>query len=410
MKQLLEKILNIGVTKNLSSTEIKQIRLLNSFCLTWGGFIPLFIIADFIFYTNVWETVRVHLIAFIVLTLVLILQNLNKYLLAKLLYITSFIVLITMLTNSIQIGKNIEVVYYVVPLISLLLINNKWINLTYLALCFLLFYIPNLIWNYYETVFHNPTIILCVFIGSYITLNYSQTLNKKSEKKLAKAYLELEESKKNEYADLKLKSLRAQMNPHFMFNALNSIQDLILKQDIEASYDYIAMFAQLIRDTLNYSNQDFISIENELNFLKTYLELEKLRFGDLFNYTISYNEKKSSIEVPSLLIQPFVENALVHGLIHRTGEKELHIDFKLTKNILHCTITDNGIGRQKAESIIKRQGNHHKSFALEAIEKRLEVFYKKYYENVGYNIIDLYENENAIGTKVVLTMPYKMRF
>ena len=112
------------------------------------------------------------------------------------------------------------------------------------------------------------------------------------------------------------------MNPHFIFNALNSIQDLILQQDTDASYDYIVMFAELVRNTLNYSNQDFISIEKELEFLKVYLQLEKLRFGDQFNFTIIFKEKES-LEVPSLMIQPFIENALVHGLIHRKGKKEL---------------------------------------------------------------------------------------
>ena len=146
-----------------------------------------------------------------------------------------------------------------------------------------------------------------------------------------------------------------------------------------------------------------------MNFLKVYLELEKLRIGNDFNYTIDFKEDES-IEVPSLLIQPFIENALVHGLIHKKGSKNLKINFNITNNILECTIKDNGIGRKKAKEILNRQGNHHQSFALQAIEKRLEVFYKKYNKNVGYKITDLYENENPIGTKVVLTIPYNARF
>ena len=208
---------------------------------------------------------------------------------------------------------------------------------------------------------------------------------------------------------INLTALRSQMNPHFIFNALNSIQDLILKQDTEASYDYIVMFAQLVRNTLNYSNQDFISIEKELEFLEVYLQLEKLRFGEIFNYSISFDEKEY-LEVPSLIIQPFIENALVHGLMHKAGEKELHIVFTYTDNMIQCVITDNGIGRNKAEEIRNRQGNHHESFALQAIEKRLEIFKKQYSKNIGYVIEDLYENEIATGTKVILTMPFKKRF
>ena len=248
-------------------------------------------------------------------------------------------------------------------------------------------------------------IVFVVLIGS--TIFYFVKKIKKEEKD-RQAQLE-KISLEKELIAINLTALRSQMNPHFIFNALNSIQDLILKQDTEASYDYIVMFAQLVRNTLNYSNQDFISIEKELEFLEVYLQLEKLRFGEIFNYSISFDEKEY-LEVPSLIIQPFIENALVHGLMHKAGEKELHIVFTYTDNMIQCVITDNGIGRNKAEEIRNRQGNHHESFALQAIEKRLEIFKKQYSKNIGYVIEDLYENEIATGTKVILTMPFKKRF
>ncbi|WP_034058867.1 sensor histidine kinase [Lacinutrix jangbogonensis] len=247
--------------------------------------------------------------------------------------------------------------------------------------------------------------IFVFFIGSTI-LYFRKKIKKDKKERLT----ELEKiSLEKELISINLTALRSQMNPHFIFNALNSIQDLILKQDTDASYDYIVLFAQLVRNTLVYSSQDFISIDKELDFLNVYLQLEKLRFGDDFNYTIHFDEKES-LEVPSLLIQPFIENALVHGLMHKAGKKELHIVFSFAKNVLQCTITDNGIGRVKSTEISNRQGNHHKSFALNAIEKRLEIFKKQYAENIGYVIEDLYENEIAKGTKVILTMPYKNRF
>ena len=416
MIKIYNRIINIGIYNN-TLNEHKKIRLLNVFCLTWGIFIMFFILSDPFFGKDFNKSIKAHLLSIVCIFLVFILQKIKAYTLARVVFILAITSLTFIFAVYIEDVRLMENFYFIYPLVALVFIDEKWITISILCICFLLYYLPSKfgLVDYQEGMM-NPVLILTVFAANYIILNYSKVLNKKNEEKLQKnkqelelAYLELEESKKNEYADLKLKSLRAQMNPHFMFNALNSIQDLILKQDTDASYDYIVMFAQLIRDTLNYSNQDFISIEEELEFLKIYLELEKLRIGNEFNYTIDYKENES-IEVPSLLIQPFIENALVHGLIHKTGKKELHIDFKLTKKALECTITDNGIGRQKAELIVKRQGNNHKSFALDAIEKRLEVFYKKYYEKVGYNIIDLYENENAIGTKVVLTIPYKMRF
>ena len=140
-----------------------------------------------------------------------------------------------------------------------------------------------------------------------------------------------------------------------------------------------------------------------------YLQLEKLRFGEEFRYSISFDGSEN-LEVPSLLIQPFIENALVHGLLHKAGEKELDIIFSFTDDALQCSITDNGIGRAKAREIGNRQGNHHESFALSAIEKRLEIFKKQYDQNIGYSIDDLYENNVAIGTRVMVTMPFKKRF
>ena len=246
---------------------------------------------------------------------------------------------------------------------------------------------------------------LLLLFGSTI-LYYKKKIRDEEKQRL----IELEKiSLEKELIAINLTALRSQMNPHFIFNALNSIQDLILKEDTEASYDYIVMFANLVRNTLNYSSQDFISIEKELDFLKLYLQLEKLRFGDLFNYSINY-DKNEYLEVPSLIIQPFIENALVHGLMHKSGNKELHINFDFTESILRCTITDNGVGRKKAEEIRQRQGSHHEPFALRAIKKRLEIFKEQYSENIGYVIEDLIENEIAKGTKVILTMPFKKRF
>ncbi|MCT4698783.1 sensor histidine kinase [Tenacibaculum haliotis] len=247
--------------------------------------------------------------------------------------------------------------------------------------------------------------ILILLFGSTVFYYKRKLIKEEEERKVQLEKVSLEK----ELISINLTALRSQMNPHFIFNALNSIQDLILKEETNASYDYVTMFADLVRNTLNYSNQDFISIEKELDFLKLYLKLEKLRFGDAFNYTINFNEK-DSIEVPSLLIQPFIENALVHGLMHKKGAKEIEITFKLTTDVLQCIITDNGIGRKEADKIASRQGNHHESFALSAIEKRLKIFKNQYSENIGYFIEDLYENKIAIGTRVTLTMPYKNKF
>lgn len=206
-----------------------------------------------------------------------------------------------------------------------------------------------------------------------------------------------------------LRALRSQMNPHFIFNSLSSIQDLVLQEDTDGSYDYLVMFAELVRSTLNYSNKDFIDIEKELAFLDVYLSLEKLRFKEEFEYSISY-DGGPEILVPSLMVQPFIENALLHGLMHKSGRKKLSVHFTFTDKLI-CTIIDNGIGRKKAKAIQKRQNSKHESFALKAIEKRLEIFGIQYPEHPGsYEIIDLMENGEPVGTKVIIVLPYKDPF
>ena len=247
--------------------------------------------------------------------------------------------------------------------------------------------------------------IAVLLFGSTVLYFRRKSILKEKERRTELEKISLEK----ELIAINLTALRSQMNPHFIFNALNSIQDLILRKDTDASYDYIVLFAELIRNTLSYSNQDFIAIDKELRFLNVYLQLEELRFGDDFIYQITSNTD-DDLEIPSLLVQPFIENALVHGLMHKNGKKTLKIDFIFKDDILQCIITDNGIGRKKAGEIISRQGNHHESFALKAIKKRLEIFKKQFNTYVGYHIEDLYENDISLGTKVVLTLPFKKRF
>ncbi len=281
------------------------------------------------------------------------------------------------------------------------IIDNNNNNISDIKIKELTFFINKPYWKTWWFLLSITTFIF----GSTILYFKSKIRNKEKERVIQLEKLSLEK----ELIAINLTALRSQMNPHFIFNALNSIQDLVLKNDTEASYDYIVLFAELIRNALSYSNQDFISIEKELNFLKVYLKLEKLRFGDDFNYTITYNHKEN-LDIPSLLIQPFIENALVHGLLHKSGKKELKIEFVFKHNVLQCVITDNGIGRAKASEISSRQGGHHESFALGAIEKRLEIFKKQYNDHVGYVIEDLYESNIAKGTKVIVVMPFNKRF
>jgi hypothetical protein len=217
--------------------------------------------------------------------------------------------------------------------------------------------------------------------------------------------IELEKQKLlTETIDSKLKALRSQMNPHFIFNSLNSIQALILRQDTEKSYDYVVMFANLVRKTLRYSDKDFIDIEEEIEFLETYLKLESLRMKTDFRYDINYN-CTNDIQIPSLMIQPFIENAIYHGLLHKEGEKRLSINFEFNEEMT-CTIVDNGIGRQRAKEIKERQHKTHKSFSLEATKQRMKIIEQQHDKNFGYEFFDVQPS----GTKVVLKVPFKHKY
>lgn len=212
----------------------------------------------------------------------------------------------------------------------------------------------------------------------------------------------------NELNASKLTAIQSQMNPHFIFNAMNSIQDLILKGNVEHSYSYITTFSNLVRKTLNYSEREFIEFEQEIELLELYLSLEKLRFKTEFSYSIDTNSI-SSIKIPPMLIQPFIENALGHGLIHRDGKKTLHISFEL-QDVLLCKIEDNGVGRNKAKEIRERQRADHESFSGRAIQKRFEILSNHYNGKLGFEYVDKIENGESTGTIVFLKIPYFQNF
>lgn len=215
--------------------------------------------------------------------------------------------------------------------------------------------------------------------------------------------------RENELNLSKLSAIQSQMNPHFLFNSLNSIQDLVLRGDVENSYSYITTFSNLVRKTLNYSEKEFIEVEKELELLNIYLKLEKLRFKDQFNYSIS-EDLPDGLMVPPLLIQPFAENALVHGLLHKEGMKELRIALQLKEDYLECIVEDNGVGRERSKEINARQRKDHESFSGHAMKKRFDILGHLIDGDYGYTFIDLEENGKVIGTRVILHIPFVRKF
>jgi tetratricopeptide (TPR) repeat protein len=210
--------------------------------------------------------------------------------------------------------------------------------------------------------------------------------------------------------ELEMQALRAQMNPHFIFNCLNSINRFILKNETEAASNYLTKFSRLIRMALTHSKKNFISLEDELEMLKLYLDMERLRFKDAFEYSIIF---KNSIDVgnvfvPPLLLQPFAENAIWHGLMHKDGPGHLEIELRIDKKILTCTITDDGVGRSKADEIKSRSVEKSKSMGLQITADRLAMLNMDSEQPAFFKMEDIIdEGGKPAGTRVILKMNYK---
>ncbi len=221
---------------------------------------------------------------------------------------------------------------------------------------------------------------------------------------------ELEKSRvKEELRQSQLVSLKAQMNPHFMFNALNSIQEFILTNDKRQANMYMGKFADLMRMTLDMSNKKEIDLNDEIKILELYLQLEALRFEENFDYSIEVKDKvhTADIKLPSMLIQPYVENAVKHGLLHKQGEKKLAVVFDIDKTAtLSCTITDNGIGRKRSGEINQMRQSRYTSFATGATQKRLELLNYERDTAIAVVYFDLSDaNGSAAGTAVTIKIP-----
>jgi len=209
--------------------------------------------------------------------------------------------------------------------------------------------------------------------------------------------------------EVEMQALRAQMNPHFIFNCLNSINRYIVKSDQTTASLYLTKFAKLIRLILDNSNSKNVLLTNELEALKLYIEMEALRFDRKFSYEVKVegNLGTDTIELPPLIIQPYVENAIWHGLLHK--EENGHLSVRVSMNgdsMLQCVIEDNGVGREKAKELKSKSATSRKSLGMQLTENRLSLLNKHAELNASIEIIDLKNGHNdAAGTKVILKIP-----
>lgn len=255
-------------------------------------------------------------------------------------------------------------------------------------------------------------LLLTVFIFRSIVLKRK---NEKNQREIAENELQLQKLEnirtkaelQRQASELQMQALRAQMNPHFIFNSLNSINRFILENNKAQASEHLTKFSRLVRLILQNSQAPLISLESELESLQLYLELEAVRFDHHFEFTIKVEEDLdiSSVKVPPL-IQPYAENAIWHGLMHKEEKGHLEVELFLQEDVLCCKITDDGIGRKKAAELKSKSASSHKSMGMQITASRIEMLQQKKQLDAGIKITDMVlADGSAGGTEVMLKIP-----
>jgi anti-sigma regulatory factor (Ser/Thr protein kinase) len=238
--------------------------------------------------------------------------------------------------------------------------------------------------------------------GFALTLFLLQKRNRQRQKK---AIEKITTEKK--LAELEMQALKAQINPHFVFNCLNSIKGFIYEKDYLQADKYLDKFSELLRSTMDNADAAIISLEEETKYLDTYLQLEKLRFGDKFKYSIHTEPgiDKTKAFVPAMLLQPYVENAIRHGVRFLENNKGIiTITAKMEQDVLICEIDDNGIGREKAQQLKSETHIEYQSRGMQLSKRRAELY------NIQQEVIDKKdESGHAAGTRIILKIPANLK-
>jgi sensor histidine kinase YesM len=211
--------------------------------------------------------------------------------------------------------------------------------------------------------------------------------------------------KMKEMEELKMTALQSQMNPHFLFNSLNSINNFVLKNEVEKASDYITKFSKLIRVILNSSSSPTSTLSDELSILALYVKLEQMRVSGGFDYLVDVEEglKLEGIKVPPLFLQPFIENAIWHGLMKKDGEKRINLSIQEKNDRIICVIEDNGIGIKRAKELA-HMSQKRKFFGAKATENRIRILYQN--KDVSIRTRDISSAEKT-GTRVTISFPSK---
>lgn len=259
---------------------------------------------------------------------------------------------------------------------------------------------------WYQRISFKLSVLFVLFVAIYISIKQRRKIIlQKMEQKRKINELEMQ------MAQLKQKTLQLQMNPHVIFNTLNSIQQYIINQDVNSAVSYLASFSRLMRRILNNSNERYVPLSDELDAVNLYLELESMRLGNRFSYEIVIDQELdvANVEIAPMIIQPFVENAIIHGLVPKKDDCALKIEVtKLSDDKLLCVIEDNGVGREYSERMKEKTGSAHKSYGMSITRRRLEMLSKLSNDDFIVEIEDLYDDNNeAEGTRVNIIISYQ---
>jgi hypothetical protein len=230
----------------------------------------------------------------------------------------------------------------------------------------------------------------------------------KYRERQVRSKLEAQNQVEKQLASLEQKAIQAQMNPHFIFNSLNSIQQYILTNNVEDANRYLSIFAALIRETLENSSSGKISLNREIGYITKYLELERMRFGNTFDFIINANglEMDAKIEFPVMLVQPYVENAVRHGMRYTAeGKGMIQIDFWRENNHIFCRIKDNGPGRAESFRIKSKQHIQYQSQGMDLTQRRVDILNTIFEEKILIEVKDIINEKGGVaGTEVQLTL------
>lgn len=244
------------------------------------------------------------------------------------------------------------------------------------------------------------SIIAVLFLSMVVLINRLLLSEQKTER--LKAEFE------HQLSEIQMQALRAQMNPHFLFNSLNSIKYFAISKSKDETAAYLSKFSLLVRAILNNSKSRTISLKDELDALQLYIEIEHLRLDGKFDYHIDIDSgiHIKQAQIPPMILQPYVENAIWHGLMHKDGRGKLLVQVKDMGHQIQCIIEDNGIGRLKASEFRGKQTDHKKSVGMQITSDRIALINRIYQIDTQVHVIDLMDaNGIATGTRVVINIP-----